>query len=595
MEHTASSTLIREPEAELRPESLSEWPEIPEHAALPEEPGRDQRPRVRRVFREATIVSLLALGLYLTVAWFLDIRYHSFSPDAVSRMANGFYVLYSRDPHLAAIGFVWDPLQSLADIVFLLGNHLWPDLSHDAMAASLASSIGMAGAVYQMCAALREWGLSRAPRLILVAFFALNPMIVLYGANGMSEGIYLFTLVAATRYLLRWVHRGDLRSLAYAAIALGFGYLSRNEAVAATMLGAAVVAIVSYGRVRGSRRTRTRTAFSDALIFVAPPVIAVAGWAIASFVITGQFFQQFSSIYGTSEQLSLMKQQTVHARLVYEVHSLEALAPLLPVLVILAGLIAISKRDPRVLAPLAILGGALGFDMLGYLDNAIQGFLRYFIVAIPLLVMLVGSLVAAIQSTDSATSQPLYTRSRTGPRVWSVAAGITLILVAMVPVTATTVRGMLNPNVGIQETEQLDFILLSHPSPADLSYKDNYGQILALDKYFTDLHLPDGDIVVDNFPECVPPILTTINQPKLFVIPNDQDFERTLADPISFHAHYILEADPSSFPNTAINIEYPSLWRTGSEFTRMVHNFPSRAACPAFRLFKVLRHSNTVG
>ncbi len=131
-------------------------------------------------------------------------------------MANGFYVLYSGDPHLAAVGFVWEPLQSIADMVFLLGNHLWPALSHNDMAGSLVSALAMAGAVYQILLALREWGVSRAPRLVLTAFFALDPMILYYGGNGMSEGLYLFTLVTSTRYLLRWMHDRDLRSLAYA-------------------------------------------------------------------------------------------------------------------------------------------------------------------------------------------------------------------------------------------------------------------------------------------------------------------------------------------------------------------------------------------
>ncbi len=411
MEHTATSTLIREHEAEPeveRPAGLSESRQPQTHPVLPDA----ERPPRRRVIREGFVVFLLAFGVYLVVAWLLDITYHTFSPDAVSRMANGFYVLYSRDPHLAAIGFVWDPLQSVADLVFLLGNHLWPALSHNDMAGSLASAIGMAGAVYQMWAALREWGISRVPRLTLTAFFALNPMIVLYGGNGMSEGIYLFTLVATARYLLRWLHRGDLRSLAYSAIALAFCYLSRNEAVAATSLGAAVVAAVSYRRAGGRRPVRIRAAISDVVIFAAPPFFAVAGWAIASFVITGQFFQQFSSIYGSSEQLSLLKHETLHNRVLYEVHAMDALVPLLPVILVVAGVVAIRKRDPRVLAPIAVLGGALGFNMVGYLDNAVQGFLRYWIVSIPLGVMLVGSLVAAVQATGSAPAErPGETRS----------------------------------------------------------------------------------------------------------------------------------------------------------------------------------------
>jgi hypothetical protein len=31
--------------------------------------------------------------------------------DALSRTANAYYVLYSRDPHLAAIGFIWPASQ----------------------------------------------------------------------------------------------------------------------------------------------------------------------------------------------------------------------------------------------------------------------------------------------------------------------------------------------------------------------------------------------------------------------------------------------------------------------------------------------------
>ena len=217
-------------------------------------------------------------------------------------MANGFYVLYSRDPHLAAVGFVWTPLQSMADLVFLLGNHLWPDLSHHDMAASLVSSIGMAGATYQILSALREWGVTRAPRLLLATFFAVNPMILFYAGNGMSEGLYLFTLSASTRYLLRWINRGDLRSLSYSAVALGFAYVTRNEAIMAAIAGAVTVGIVSYSRSSGTRSLRARTAMSDLSIFAAPPFVAAAGWAITSYVITGHFFEQYSSIYGNSEQ-----------------------------------------------------------------------------------------------------------------------------------------------------------------------------------------------------------------------------------------------------------------------------------------------------
>jgi hypothetical protein len=150
---------------------------------------------------------------------------------------------------------------------------------------------------------------------------------------------------------------------------------------------------------------------------------------------------------------------------------------------------------------------------------------------------------------------------------------------------------MLNPSIGSEETQQLGFIFHTHLDAGDLQWRDRYPQELALGNYFAGLHLPDGDIVVDNSTGCIPEILTTMSQPELFVIPNDRDFQRILADPISFNVHYILEPDPASTPITAPNILYPSLWSTGAEFTKMVHQIPSRGTCPGFRLFRVLRHS----
>ena len=55
----------------------------------------------------------ISLVLNLVLAYFLFFVWHIGNSDALSRTANAYYVLYSRDPHLAAIGFVWPPLSSI--------------------------------------------------------------------------------------------------------------------------------------------------------------------------------------------------------------------------------------------------------------------------------------------------------------------------------------------------------------------------------------------------------------------------------------------------------------------------------------------------
>lgn len=594
MEDTAAPTLVREVPGVRLLEPPPETPGSPLTPATRRIAPDDQLPRTHRIRRisEGRIVYLFAFGAYFTVAWLVAFKYHNSPADAFSRMANGFYVLYSDDPHLAAIGFVWEPLQSFADAVVLLGNHLWPALSHNDMAGNLVSALSMAGAVYQMCATLREWGVSRVPRLVLTAFFAFNPMILFYGGNGMSEALYLFTLIACTRYLLRWMRDGDLRSLAYGAAALGFCYLTRNEAALAAVMGGLAVGAVSYGRARGRAASRLRTGASDLAIFSVPAFTAAVGWAITSYVIIGAFIDGGALSLRLSNQRTYSS-NTLHTREIYAIHALGALAPFLPILLVVAAVVAFRRKDPRILAPVAVLGGALGFDVFSFLDNAISNSLRYWIAVIPLEVLLLGALVAAVQTPRPAqVGVPLPNRSSRAVRALGVVVGVCLVLLVMIPTTLRTGSGMGNPQIGTDESLELGFIF--HPGDPRFKLAEIYPFAQSVDDYLDGRHLPNGDVVVDNADGtgCVPQMIVLSNQPKLFVIPNDRNFQRVLADPIAFHVHYLLVPTAGG----AINLLYPSLWKTGAGFTKLAHQFtpPPGSACTDFRLFRVLGHSNSV-
>jgi hypothetical protein len=136
----------------------------------------------------------------------------------------------------------------------------------------------------------------------------------------------------------------------------------------------------------------------------------------------------------------------------------------------------------------------------------------------------------------------------------------------------------------------LDLIFDKNLSGPALNTKTSYATIISIGDYIANMHLPNGDVIVDNAALCVPDVITTISQPKVFVIPNDRDFQRTLADPLTFHAHYILEPNPASTPISAPNIQFPNLWATGDGFAKQIHQIPARGGCPEFRLFKVVRH-----
>jgi hypothetical protein len=595
MEHHSTATLVRaraeQPANGMEGAGANSPPRMPARL-LQHSSSRGHR-YIRRLRSEGTVLFLLCLGAYLTVAVLLDFHYLSFNGDAVSRMANGFYVLYSRDPHLAAIGFVWNPGTSIADLVPLLFYHLWTPLASHMFAGSLVSAVAMAGAVYQVRCTLFEWGAPRAPRLVLVAILALNGMVVYYGGNGMSEGLYLCSLLAACRYLLRWIRNNDLTSLVYAATALGLCYIVRNEAVGAAFLGGVVVIVVGYARRSDLKTGRLRAALNDAVIIEIPCAVALVGWAVASYVITGSPFEQFTSVYGTTSQIKVAGHAALRDRLLQDVHDVLYMAPAIPLILIVALVVARRRRDFGLLAPLAVVGGGLSFDLLAYVDNSIQPWFRYFMTAVPLEVLLVGSLLA--------TAPALIPRLRPRPkgripsRRWPVAVvsllGVLTALLLLVPAEVTTIMGMSNPKVGFEETQHLTYIFNKHAGAFYEDQRYTYSAEALISNYLVHMHLANGQVIVDNFSACIPEVITVSPNPDVFVIPNDRSFQRTLADPLTFHAHYILDVDPTQDGTlTAPNITYPNLWATGDGFTKVAHVFRSYGNCAEFKLLKVIGH-----
>src|SRR3981189_1740375 len=55
-------------------------------------------------------------------------------------------VLFSRDPHLAAIGFIFTPLASMMQIPAIALSPIWPDMAARAFSGTIMSALFMAGA-----------------------------------------------------------------------------------------------------------------------------------------------------------------------------------------------------------------------------------------------------------------------------------------------------------------------------------------------------------------------------------------------------------------------------------------------------------------
>ena len=149
-----------------------------------------------------TATYFAAFAVYVAVGYWLQVQHGFILGDALSRVTAAQSVLFSRDPHLAAIGFIFTPLTALIQIPALLLTPVWPEIAERAFSGTLMSAIFMAGGVVQILGMGLDRGLPRSYAITVTAIFALNPMIVFYGANGMSEAPFIFFMSWAVRRLM---------------------------------------------------------------------------------------------------------------------------------------------------------------------------------------------------------------------------------------------------------------------------------------------------------------------------------------------------------------------------------------------------------
>src|SRR6476620_8778426 len=290
---------------------------------------------------------------------------------------------------------------------------LWPDMAERAFSGTIMSSIFMAGAVVQVFGMGADRGLPRAYSAAISVLFAVNPMIVFYGSNGMSEAPFIFLMSWAVRRLIMWMLDDDVHHLIVAGgIAMGLAYLTRYDAVACIAAAGLLVGVTTYLRARPA--PRFRRALVDLLMVSGPGFAAFIGWAAVSWLITGQAFAQFTSQYGNTAILGQSGQTKPDfgAGLVFAAACISLLAPtLVPIAV--WGTVRRWRRPnwQLLLVPATIYGAALAFQAYSYASGSTFPCLRFYIIAIPLtacLAMLAvpeGQLIATTRRGNYAPPQ----------------------------------------------------------------------------------------------------------------------------------------------------------------------------------------------
>lgn len=544
----------------------------------------------RRLKAVAWIASFAA---YMAVGYWLQVRHGFILGDALSRVSAAQSVLFSRSPHLAAIGFIFTPLTAMVQIPVIAASPLFPALAARAFAGSIMSAGFMAGAVVQILSMGTDRGLPRPYVVTIAVLFAVNPMVIFYGSNGMSEAPFIFFISWAVRRLIMWMVDDDVHHLVTAGgIAMGLAYLTRYDAVACVAAAGFVVGLTTYLRAR--RAPRFRRALLDLILVSAPGFVAFIGWAAASWLITGEAFAQFTSQYGNAAILkqSGAEQAGPVSGLVFAATCTLLLAPTLIPLGVWAGFIRWGRANWTVLIPpVAVYGAALAFQALTFAAGSTFPFLRFYIIAIPF-----AACLAMLAVPDGAFATPKR-RGRHAPapsalpstRTRSGYAAAALALAIGVPVAGW---GMSLPHYAPQEYA---LAAVLNPAPDSVSPRKAVEHRIArtfstertIAAYLDNLDLRQSSVITDTVYGFA--IVAASRHPRNFVVPSDPDFVRLLNNPAANGVKYLLAVPPTGRGvSDALNQRYPTLYDTGADVATLELEIPNDGdGQPNWRLYRV--------
>lgn len=531
---------------------------------------------------------------YLVVGYWLQVHHGFLTGDTLSRVVATQSVLFSRVPHLAALGFIFTPVTAMVQIPLIALSPWWPDLAVRSFAGTIMSAIFMAGAAVQIYSMGTDRSLPRAYSVTITLLFALNPMIVFYGSNGMSEAPFIFFMAWAVRRLILWMVDDDVHHLVVAGgIAMGLAYLTRYDALAAVGAAGLVVGVTTY--LRAKPAPRLRRAILDMVIVSGPGVVAFFGWAAAGWLITGEAFAQFTSQYGNTAILEQSGQTAPNFAdgLEFAMVCMMMLAPTMLPLALWVTMQRWGRPNWQMLVvPLAMFGAVLAFQTYSYATGSTFPFLRFFIIAIPLtccLAMLAVPDGAFVTPTRRGRYAPA-TETEPPPRR-SVARYVAVVAATAVCIPVSALA-MAQPRYAPQEYG-LGAVL--NPDPYNTTERKATEHRIArtfaterkIAEYLADLDLPDSSVITDTVYGFG--ILAASSRPRVFVIPSDPDFTELLNDPVNNGIRYLL-AVPATGRGTsdALNVRYPTLYDTGAEVATLELEIPNDGdGQPDWRLYRV--------
>jgi hypothetical protein len=445
--------------------------------------------------------------------------------DSLARMADAKAMLFSRDPHLAAIGLYWVPLPTAGQLPFMA---ILSPLHRAELSGPLATAFVSAVTILVMAKICRALELSRPLAVGFTLVYAFNPIIVYTSGNGMSEAWSFLTCAIAMLGYVRWTKHHRPLDLVVLSTGLAGMMLVRYEAILlAPMIAVAAALNDGQGLPSGATvreflsalRLRLRRWIATLSIALLPMFYLLGLWCFMQFVLVRDPFfwykQQKATGHTTPTTYSSLPAHTIPAIVSY---TAKLTFLILPAAVVIVPLLLLRHRYQSILSGLGILAGVAVWPaivILGLIANESAGAPRYFESGIVFLT------VAAIWL--AADLRPKFPGGR---RLVSIG------LIAVLAVGAIVGSAALeNPHRANIERENYFFsVVFGHKFQRLPALAQHQAQVW--EKVASDLDpqlARGGKVLIDMSVEQLAFVYS--KHPDRFFIDSDRDYLSTLSDP----------------------------------------------------------------
>jgi hypothetical protein len=177
---------------------------------------------VERRWWESLLVFVLFTAAYAWFGYWLVVDKHVVGFETLDRLNRGLMIWHNEPPKLSAIGFDYPPLATLGVAPLAIFRGLASSLA----IVPLASAVYAALTMVALNTLMRRATIAAPLRIAVLVSLGLNPLVVLYAANGARHFIWISLLVVAIGAIVAWFITADVRFVMISGIAFSLAALA---------------------------------------------------------------------------------------------------------------------------------------------------------------------------------------------------------------------------------------------------------------------------------------------------------------------------------------------------------------------------------